>query len=126
MSPPLKASSLLFGTLSHSMYIVPLFIMPSFFYPPKHQEPLLLYVKPTFVSAISALLMVELKMALAPSTSCTQRGAWWHSLCPTVGFFLHVSSLVLTPCREEMSNRVGAGLEHTVYWGGLFIRSFTL
>lgn len=100
--------------------------MPSFFYPPKHQEPLLLYVKPTFVSASSALLMVELKMALAPSTSCILRGAWWHSLCPTVGFVLRVSSPVLTPCREVMSNRVEAGLEHTVYWGGLFVRTFAL
>lgn len=115
MSPPLKASSLLSGTLSQGVYIAHLFIMPRFFYPPKHQEPLLLYVKPTFVTAISALLMVELKMTLAPSTSCKHRGAWWHSLCPTVGFVLHVNSLVLTPCREGMPNRVEAGLEHTVY-----------
>lgn len=92
MSPPLKASPLLFWTLFHSVYTL-FFISPSFCPPYKTKNIQCCMSTQRVFAAISASLMVELEMILAPSTSDIQRIGWWHSLCPPVGFVVSVKSI---------------------------------
>ena len=98
MSPPLKASTLLFWTSPHNVYMTHLFIMPKLYCPPYKTRKISSCMSSQHLFAvISASLTIELKMAPVLSTSCVQRAAWWHSLCPTVGFVLPVSFIRVDP-----------------------------